>query len=133
MAAIPPSGRLGYTIWRSDMVTCDSVVLQASAKKDIYKYTGAAALDMEAHATADVCDQRGVPFAIVKGISDTADQDLPDEVEALALSKSWAETLGLVLWRPRIWPDLWRLRNDTMLASNNLGDVLGTMLLRLFG
>jgi hypothetical protein len=31
-----------------------------------------------------------------------------------------------------MWPDLWRLRKSTALASNNLGDVLGTMLLRLF-
>lgn len=115
------------------MVTCDSMVLRASAKRDIYSRTGAASLDMEAHATADVCDQRGVPFAIVKGISDTAEEDLPDEVQSLALSRSWAERLGLILWRPRIWPDLWRLRNNTILATNNLGDVLGTMLLRLFG
>ena len=132
VAAIPPSGRLGYTIWRSDMVTCDAMVLRASAKKDIYGSTGAASLDMEAHATADVCDQRGVPFAVVKGISDTADQDLPEEVQSLALSRSWAERLGIIIGRPGMWPDLWRLRKSTALASNNLGDVLGTMLLRLF-
>ena len=133
VAAIPPSGKLGYTIWRSDMVTCDAMVLRASAKRDIYGSTGAASLDMEAHAAADVCDQRGVPFVVVKGISDTADQDLPDEVQSLALSKSWTEKLGIVIGRPGIWPDLWRLRNSTALASSNLGDVLGTMLLRLFG
>lgn len=133
MASIPPSGRLGYTIWRSDMVTWDSMVLRASAKRDIYRTTGAAALDMEAHAVGEACDHRGVPFVVVKGISDTADEDLPEEMEALAVSRRWADRLGLIVRRPMIWPDLWRLRRNTLLASDNLGDVLGTMLLRLFG
>lgn len=132
-SAVPPSGTLGYTVWRSDMVTSDSMVLRASDKQGIYHRTGAAALDMEAYAAAEACDIRGVPFLVVKGVSDTADQDLPDEVEALAGPASLANRLGIIVSRPGLWPQLWRLRNNSLKAGDNLGDVIGTMLLRLFG
>jgi len=133
LAATPPSGRLGYSVWRSDFVTCDSMVLRASAKRDIREKTGVAALDMESHAVGHVCAARGVPFVVVKGISDTVDDDLPDEVDALARASGWTEHLSLLLRCPRVWPQLWGLRRRALTASDNLGDVLGMMLLRLFG
>lgn len=132
LAAVPPSGRLGYSIWRSDFVTSDSMILRASMKRDIYAQTRAATLDMESSAVGEVCSKRGVPFIVVKGISDTADQDLPDEVEALATAAGWADRVGLLLGRPHLWRDLWRLRKNALKASDNLGDVIGMMLLRLF-
>ncbi len=131
-AAIPPSGRLGYSVWRSDFVTTDSMVLKAEAKRAIYAETRAAALDMESSAVGEVCVHRGVPFIVIKGISDTAGQDLPDEVEGLANSKSWADRAVIVLGRPDLWRELWRLRKNALTAAENLGDVLGMMLLRLF-
>jgi len=132
MGSSPPSGTLGYTIWQSDLVTSDSMVLRASAKRDIYRSTGAAALDMEAYAAAKASDERHIPLVVVKGISDAADQDLPDEVVALAAATGCADRLGLIIQRPTLWPQLWRLRRNALLAADNLGDVLGTMLLRLF-
>lgn len=133
MASTPPSGRLGFSVWRSDMITSDRVILHASEKSSIYRDTGAAALDMEAYAAAEACHIRRVPFVVIKGISDTAEQDLPEEVEALAAAQRWVDQLGLIASRPTLWPQLWRLRKNTLLAADNLGDVLGTMLLRLFG
>lgn len=131
-AAIPPSGRLGYSIWRSDFVTADSVILTAEKKRDIYAQTRCAALDMESSAVGEVCAKRDVPFLVVKGITDTADQDLPEEVGALVQPAGWADRASLILGRPGLWRRLWRLRKNALTASDNLGDVLGTMFLRLF-
>ncbi len=131
MASTPPSGKLGFTIWRSDMVTCDRIILNASEKVSIYRNTGAAALDMEAYAAAEVCSVRRVPFVVVKGISDIADRDLPQEVELLATNQQWTQRLALIAGRPALWPQLWRLRRNSLKASDNLGEVLGTMLLRM--
>ncbi len=131
MASTPPSGKLGFTIWRSDMVTCDRIILNASEKVSIYRNTGAAALDMEAYAAAEVCSVRRVPFMVVKGISDIADRDLPQEVELLATHQQWTQRLALIAGRPALWPQLWRLRRNSLKASDNLGEVLGTMLLRM--
>lgn len=132
LAAIPPSGRLGYSVWRSDFVTTDTMVLSASTKRDIYARTRAAALDMESSAVGEVCACRGVPFVVIKGISDTAEQDLPIEIDVLARLPGRLSRLGYLLRCPHVWPDLWRLRKNSLAASDNLGDVLGMMLLRLF-
>lgn len=131
-SAIPPSRRLGYSVWRADFVTVDSVVLKADSKRKIYASTRCAALDMESSAVGEVCSHRSVPFVVVKGITDTADQDLPDQIETLIGTARWTERAGLVLSRPRLWRELWQLRRNALIASDNLGDVLGMMILRLF-
>ena len=131
IATAPPSERLSYTIWRSDLVTSDSLISQASSKAEIYRNTGMAALDMESYALAETCELLHIPFVVIKGISDTADQDLPDEVEALAASETWVKQYGILLKRPQLWLKLWQLRGNALLAADNLGDVIGMMLLRM--
>jgi adenosylhomocysteine nucleosidase len=46
-------------------------------EKRVLRRTGAAAVDMEAFAVADVARIHGVPFIAIKSISDTADFELP--------------------------------------------------------
>lgn len=133
MASMPPSGSLGFGIWRSDMVTYDRMILAAYEKSSIFRDTGAAALDMEAYAAAEVCLIRRVPFVVIKGISDTIEHDLPEEVQSLAEEPRWAQRFNLICRHPDLWPHLLKLRKHTMKAADNLGEALGTMLLRLFG
>lgn len=130
--AIPPSGNLGYCVWRADFVSVDSIVLRADMKRNIRAQTQCAVLDMESSAVGEVCSERGVPFVVVKGVTDTADQDLPDELDALVGISGSARRGVFVLGRPRLWHSLWRLRKNALIASDNVGDVLGTMFLRLF-
>jgi len=132
IAAIPPSGKFGYSVWRSDFVSTDSMILKASKKHEIYAQTHAAALDMESSAVGEVCAQRGIPFVAIKGISDTADQNIPEEIQAFSQVSGWLGLTGLMLKNPQIWPDVWKLRKNSLKASDNLGDILGMMLLRLF-
>lgn len=131
IGAVPPSGQLGYSIWRSDLLTIDHIVLDSEEKEEIYRRTGAAALDMESYAAAEICSKQGVPFIAIRGVSDVADQSLPVEVAELAALTRWIERFAYVILRPGIWKTLWKLRKDTNAAANNLGDVLGMMLLRL--
>ena len=133
VAAVPPSGRMGYSVWRSALATCDAMILSADAKREVYAATGAAALDMECYAAAEVCKRRGVPLVAIKGVSDTASEDLPDEIRTLAEIESGFEEFAFVLLRPHLWPTLLRIRGNVLKASDNLGDVLGMMLLRLSG
>ena len=130
ISAIPPSGSFGYSIWKCSLITSDSVIYNASEKKEIYRATGAAALDMESYGAARVCIRNGVPFASIRVISDTANQDLPVEVDVLSKMNKWNQLL-FTMSHPHIWPELWRLRLQADVASNNLGDVMGLMLLRL--
>lgn len=133
VAAVPPSGRLGYSIWRSDVATCDAVVLAAADKREVYASTNAAALDMECYAAAEACRSRAVSFAAIKGVSDTAVDDLPEDIIPLLEKESLTASASFVLPRPHLWPALLRIRRNSLKASDNLGDVLGMVLLRLSG
>lgn len=130
-AALPPSGSLGYGIWKSDIVTTDTMILAPEEKRLMYASTGAAALDMECYAAAQTCNSLGIPFMSVKAVSDTSSDDLPIELrELLKLHSSIGQAL-FVVKRPTTWRRLWRLRKHAVKASDNLGDALGMMLLRL--
>lgn len=131
VGAVPPGGSSEFVIRHSDVVTTDSVVRAASDKSRIFRASGAAALDMESYAAAEVCKRNNVPFAVIRSISDTADQDLPDEVHDLARIEGRPGQFAFTLTHPRIWPQLARLRAQARIASDNLGDVLGFVLLRL--
>ena len=130
-AAIPPSGSLGYSVWQSDVITSDKLILDPEEKRLIYASTGAAALDMECYAAAQECDYRRVPFLSIKAVSDTASEDLPRELVELVDIHGNAGQLAFILKHPPIWLRLWRIRKHALKASDNLGDALGMMLLRL--
>ena len=55
----------------------DRIVATAEAKRALREATGAIAADMESHVAARVARRHGVPFAIVRAVSDAADQSLP--------------------------------------------------------
>lgn len=129
--AIPPSGSLGYSVWQSNLVTTDRMILDPEEKRLIYAATGAAALDMECYAAAKVCATRRVPFSSIKSVSDTASEALPKELVDLADVRGKLPLGWYLLRRPELWRRLWRLRKSALSASDNLGDALAMMLLRL--
>jgi adenosylhomocysteine nucleosidase len=58
------------------------VVATAADKKSLYDLLGAAGVDMESHAVAQVAAQYGVPFVAVRMILDPVDQSIPDALRA---------------------------------------------------
>jgi hopanoid-associated phosphorylase len=55
----------------------DSVLLTETAKAALHLDTGAIAADMESHIVARVAAERGVPFAVLRAVSDDAHHALP--------------------------------------------------------
>jgi adenosylhomocysteine nucleosidase len=131
ISSLPPSGAFGFPIRLCDLVTVGHVVCGRDEKADINKRTGAAALDMESYSAGEACRRRGVPFAAIRAISDTANQGLPQAVGALATTDSALRRTGMVLTSPQSWLSLLRLRGQARIASANLGEVLATMLVRM--
>ncbi len=129
-ASLPEGGMFGYQVLRGDLVTSDTAVRTAAEKKSAREMTGALATDMESHAAARVCEKARVPFACIRCITDTAGQDLPAEVDELAVS-SGLRRASIALQVPQLWPLFIRLRRQSMLAARNLGDALGMLMLRL--
>lgn len=60
------------------VIGCDEAVGTADAKAALFARTGAAAVDMESHAVAEVAERLSLPVLVVRAIADPADQRLPD-------------------------------------------------------
>jgi hopanoid-associated phosphorylase len=66
---------LGDTLYGSDVI-----VMGAQEKLRLNRDTGAAAVDMESHVAARVAARHGLPFAVMRVVSDTTTHDLAPAV-----------------------------------------------------
>jgi adenosylhomocysteine nucleosidase len=117
------------------LLTVDRVIGGAEEKALLGQQYSALAVDMESLAVADVCRRERVRFLAVRVISDAVDERLPPEVDNLVRQKSRAGRIGAVsvaLWRrPSSIKDLWKLREDALLASERLGHFLAGVIPQL--
>jgi len=60
-----------------DVAGSDVMVADAAGKRALYDSTGALVVDMESHVAARVAARHGLPFAVARTISDSADHSLP--------------------------------------------------------
>ena len=80
------------------LLTSEVAVAAAALKSSLFQDTGAAAVDMESAAVAEVAAEFGLPFLALRVILDTARDSLPDSV----LRSFQAPAAGPA--RPRLWP-----------------------------
>jgi adenosylhomocysteine nucleosidase len=87
------------------------LISDASEKREIGRSTGAIAADMESHIAARIAADAGVPFAILRCISDEVDAGLPPAI-ALAMRPggglSLGAMLGSIIQNPGQFPALFR-------------------------
>jgi adenosylhomocysteine nucleosidase len=103
------------------------VAVTAREKAELFRTTGADAVEMESSVIRTLCQQRGIPSATVRVISDTADEDLPLDFNALMTSEqkiSMPRLMGKLLMSPRSIPRLMDLQRNTREAAKRLGEVL---------
>lgn len=62
---------------RGTVIGTDAIIASTAEKAALQSATGAIAVDMESHIAARVAARHGLPFAILRTISDTADHALP--------------------------------------------------------
>ena len=103
LAAKLPAARLGP-------IHADGrLIADPAAKSDIYQSTGAIAADMESHLVAGAAARLGVPFAVLRCVSDDAASALPPAI-AVAMKPDGGLALGAVfmsiLRNPLQLPDL---------------------------
>ena len=120
-AALPAS----CIAWGGRLLTSDRPIARPAAKSDAWRSTGAAAVDMESGAIAQVAGQAGLPFVALRVVVDTAADELPKAV--LAASSGGQVRVGRLLagllLAPRDIGALIRLSARYRIASGTLAAV----------
>ncbi len=73
-ATKPKNGE--YNVFKGVVASGDCFVSTAEKKAEIHKEFGALCVEMEGAAIAQICKTRGVPFVVVRSISDTLEGDI---------------------------------------------------------
>lgn len=84
-------------------------------------------IDMESMQIARVCKERGIPWAVVRVVSDTVDTTVSEQLIDLITANgrvSIMRALFAVIKNPRLLVEFRRLARDTRLAADRLGDEL---------
>ena len=112
------------------IVGADTIIGSAAEKAALYAQTGAIAVDMESHIAARVAARHGLPFAILRTISDSADHALPPAA-LVGMNPDGSVALGAILKslakNPAQLPALLRTGRDAGAAFRNLGRALGAL------
>ncbi|HSE92238.1 MAG TPA: hypothetical protein VLF19_02960 [Methylomirabilota bacterium] len=121
LPGLPASGTL---------LSVASVVGTPTAKARLWMETGAIAMDMESGAIAAWTRRRGTRVAVVRGVSDTAQETVPADLAALVEAGGRvraASALRAVLARPRAARDALALGRGTAAALKSVAAALASL------
>jgi uridine phosphorylase len=105
----------------------DRIATTVAEKKKLRAETGTDAVEMESAAIHAVCREHGIPCATVRVISDTANEDLPLDFNALAKpdkSLDFGKLFLTIAKSPGKIGALMELQKKTKFAAERLADVL---------
>ncbi len=127
------AAEVGATARSGPMVSVTTVLCRATDKQQVGRSAGAIALDMESAAIGTVARAHGVPFAVIRTVSDTADEDLPMDFNLFLKPWGLARGLAAVLWAPSSVRGLNRLCRSSRLAAGTLAAVSAVWAANGFG
>jgi hopanoid-associated phosphorylase len=117
----------GLRLDDGDLLGAREAAASPARKAELYRVTGAAAIDLESHLVAQAAARAGRPFLVLRAVSDSATQALPDAA-VRGLAANGKPALGRVLLSvahdPRQIPALVKLAGDTRRALDALGSAL---------
>ena len=106
------------------------VAITAGEKRALWQSTGADAVEMESSVIRNLCQEWRIPSATIRVISDTANDDLPLDFNALMTSDDrihFGKMALAILKSPRKIPQLISFQRQTMTAARELGRILNEL------
>ncbi len=118
------SGALPVT--ERPLYTADRVLTRPVAKAELAARSGAVAVDMESSGLARAAAEAGLPFIVLRVVADAAEDELPEDIEALVTDDGRTRYRGLagVLTSPRQLGLLLRLARNSGRARSVLKQVI---------
>lgn len=107
------------------------VAVSAAEKQELRRSTGCDVVEMESSVIRTMCRDRGIPSTTLRVISDTANEDLPLDFNALMTADqkiSMARLTLALLKSPGSIPRLMELQRNTRFAAKRLADALDRLL-----
>ena len=124
---------VGVTVRTGPLVSLATVVCRAVDKQHVSRLAGAIALDMESAAIGSAALAHGVPFAVLRTVSDLAGEDLPLDFNVFLKPWGWLQGMGAMLLAPSSFLGVNRLRRQTGFAAGQLTAVTGAWAAAGFG
>ena len=109
------------------MLSARALAATPAVKARLWMQTGALAVDMESAAIVAWARARGLPVAVVRAVSDTAQQSVPADLAALVEPGGRVRTVSALraaLRRPRLVPDALTLGRGTAAAMKSVAAAL---------
>lgn len=127
-ADFPLSARLAAAGARTGTFHCaDHVAVTVAQKAALRRSTGADAVEMESSVIRAACRERSIPGATLRVISDTANEDLPLDFNALMTPDyrmNFLKLAGQLVRSPGKIPELMRFQKRVVFAADQLAQTL---------
>lgn len=114
---------------RFTFLSVSRMITSTADKRSLAAKYGADAVDMESAAIAKVCAEKGVPFAVVRAISDTAEEALPQAIASFFGADGRlrvGRVVAALARNPALVKALRRLQAQTARAGESLRSFLET-------
>ena len=119
------------TVLSGRLVTAGNIVWLARDKQAIGRTFEASSLDMESAAIGTMAAQRGIPFIVVRSVSDLVGEDLPLDLNLFCRRGTFLQGVWTVATTPGLWSKINRLRRQKNVASASLTRFFETFLSRV--
>jgi adenosylhomocysteine nucleosidase len=83
-------------VFVAPLASSEGIVFGQTSKADLFRATGAYAVDMESHVAARFAGKHRVPFAALRAIADQAESELPRLVSGAITSTGTVDLLGVL-------------------------------------